>query len=67
MESKLPEILQSPSYQDENFHKAVNGEEQACSSFDIAGSLSQIYNPGYVCKWMDYSFLFERKKISIKN
>jgi hypothetical protein len=55
MESKLPEILQSPSYQDENFHKAVNGEGQA-------GSLSQVYNQGCVCKWMNYRFLFEREK-----
>lgn len=67
MESKLPEVPQSPSNHYANFLKAVKGEEQARSSFDIAGPLSQVFNLGVLAQRMNTKLIFDRDKKQITN
>lgn len=67
MASKLPEVPKSPSNHYANFLKAVKGEEQTRSSFDIAGPLSQVFNLGVLAQRMNTRLIFDRDKKQITN
>ena len=67
MASKLPEVPKSPSNHYANFLKAVKGEEQARSSFEIAGPLSQVFNLGVLAQQLGTKLLFDRDKKKITN
>lgn len=67
MESKLPEVPQSPSNHYANFLKAVKGEEKARSRFEIAGPLSQVFNLGVLAQQLGTKLSFDRKTKQITN
>ncbi|MDR1860648.1 MAG: Gfo/Idh/MocA family oxidoreductase [Bacteroidales bacterium] len=67
MESKLPEVPKSPSNHATNFLKSIKGEEQARSSFDIAGPLSQVFNLGVIAQWLNTKIEFDPVKKKITN
>ena len=67
MESKLPEVPQSPSNHYANFLKAVRGEEKTRSPFEIAGPLSQVFNLGVIAQRLNTKLLFDREKKQITN
>jgi hypothetical protein len=67
MESKLPEVPQSPSNHYANFLKAVKGEEKTRSPFEIAGPLSQVFNLGVLAQRLNTKIVFDREKKKITN
>ncbi len=67
MESKLPEVPVSPSNHYANFLKAVKGEEQTRSPFEIAGPLSQVFCLGVLAQKLDTTLRFDRKTHRITN
>jgi predicted dehydrogenase len=67
MESKLPEVPESPSNHFENFLKACKGEEKCRSSFDIAGPLSQVFTLGTLAQRLNTKLIFDRKTKQITN
>jgi hypothetical protein len=67
MESKLPEVPPSPSNHYENFLLACKGQEEARSSFDIAGPLAQVFNLGVIAARLNTKLLFDRQKKIITN
>lgn len=62
MASHLPIIPASPSNHFANFLKACKGEEQARSSFAIAGPLSQVFCLGVLAQWTGEKIVFNREK-----
>ena len=67
MESKLPEVPESPSNHYENFLLACKGQEETRSSFEIAGPLSQVFNLGVIAARLNTKLLFDRRKKIITN
>ncbi len=67
MASKLPEVPESPSNHFENFLKACKGEEEARSSFDIAGPLSQVFCLGVIAQRLSAKLVFDRETKEITN
>jgi hypothetical protein len=67
MASKLPEVPKSPSNHYKNFLLACKGLEEARSSFDVAGPLSQIFNLGVIAAQLNTKLLFDRQKKVITN
>lgn len=67
MQSKLPEVPRSPSNHYENFLLACKGQEEARSSFDIAGPLAQVFNLGVIAAQLNTKLLFDRQKKIITN
>ncbi len=67
MESKLPEVPQSPSNHYANFLKAVKGEEVARSPFDVSGPLSQVFSLGVLAQQLNVKLTFDRDKKQITN
>jgi predicted dehydrogenase len=67
MQSKLPEVPQSPSNHYANFLLACKGQEECRSSFDIAGPLSQVFNLGVLAQQLNTKLVFDRKTKKITN
>ncbi len=67
MQSKLPEVPESPSNHYENFLLACKGQEEARSCFDIAGPLAQVFNLGVIAAQLNTKLLFDRQKKIITN
>jgi predicted dehydrogenase len=67
MESKLPEVPESPSNHFENFLKACKGEEKTRSPFEIAGPLSQVFCLGVMAQQMGVKLEFDRQTRQIIN
>lgn len=67
IQSKLPEIPESPSNHYENFLLACKGQEEARSSFDIAGPLAQVFNLGVIAAQLNTKLLFDRNRKVITN
>ncbi|WP_026475247.1 Gfo/Idh/MocA family oxidoreductase [Alkaliflexus imshenetskii] len=67
MESKLPEVPQSPSNHYANFLKAVKGEEVARSPFEVSGPLSQVFSLGVLAQQLNVKLTFDRDKKQIVN
>lgn len=67
MASKLPEVPRSPSNHYANFLKAVKGEEETRSPFDIAGPLSQVFSLGVLAQQLNTKLVFDRDKKQITN
>ncbi len=67
MESKLPEVPESPSNHYANFLLACKGEEKCRSSFDIAGPLSQVFTLGVMAQRLNTKLKFDRKSKQITN
>ena len=67
MESKLPEVPQSPSNHYANFLKACKGEEKARSPFEIAGPLCQVFNLGVLAQQLNEKLIFDRETRQITN
>ena len=67
MQSKLPEVPESPSNHYANFLKGCKGEEETRSPFEIAGPLSQVFNLGVLAQQLNTKILFDREKKVITN
>jgi hypothetical protein len=67
MESKLPEVPESPSNHFANFLKACKGEEKTRSPFEIAGPLSQVFCLGVMAQQMGVKLEFDRETRQIIN
>ena len=67
MQSKLPEVLESPSNHYANFLKGCKGGEETRSPFEIAGPLSQVFNLGVLAQQLNTKILFDREKKVITN
>ena len=67
MESKLPEVPESPSNHYENFLLACMGKEQARSRFEISAPLSQVFCLGVIAQWTGRKLVFDREKKQIVN
>ncbi len=67
MESKLPEVPESPSNHFVNFLKACKGEEKTRSPFEIGGPLSQVFCLGVMAQQMGVKLEFDRESRQITN
>jgi len=67
MQSKLPEVPESPSNHFANFLKACKGEEKTRSPFEIAGPLSQVFNLGVLAQQLNTKLIFDRETKQITN
>ena len=67
MESKLPEVPESPSNHFTNFLLACKGEEECRSLFDISGPLNQVLTLGTLAQRLNTKIKFNRKKKKITN
>lgn len=67
MESKLPEVPESPSNHFANFLKSAKGEEKCRSSFAVSGPLSQMMCLGVIAQWRGTPVKFDRTKRRITN
>lgn len=67
MEHLLPEVSESTSNHWVNFFKAVKGEEEARSPFEIAGPLSQIFCLGVLTQKLNTKLKFDRERKRITN
>ena len=67
MESKLPEVPQSPSNHFANFLLSCKGQEQTRSPFHIAGPLSQVFCLGVIAQQLNAKLLFDPQKKQITN
>ncbi|MEM9328407.1 MAG: Gfo/Idh/MocA family oxidoreductase [Bacteroidota bacterium] len=67
MASTLPNVPESPSNHFANFLKACKGEEEARSSFEIAGPLSQVFCLGVIAQQLSSKLLFDRETKTITN
>ncbi|MDP4205098.1 MAG: Gfo/Idh/MocA family oxidoreductase [Bacteroidota bacterium] len=67
MESKLPQVPQSPSNHYKNFLLACKGLEKTRSPFNIAGPLSQVFCLGVIAQRLNTKLLFDRAKKQITN
>ncbi|QIH35109.1 Gfo/Idh/MocA family oxidoreductase [Sphingobacterium sp. DR205] len=67
MESRLPEIPNSPSNHFTNFLKACKGEEKTRSAFEIAGPLSQVFCLGVIAQRLNTKLIFDPTKREISN
>jgi len=67
MESKLPEVPQSPSNHYANFLLSCMGKEKPRSPFSVAGPLSQVFCLGVISQWLGTKVIFDREKKQITN
>ena len=68
MQSKLPEVPQSPSNHYENFLRACQGLEKTRSPFEINGVLSQVFCLGVIAQRLNTQlFLDPRMKVFTNN
>lgn len=67
MASSLPEVPESTSNHYANFLLACKGEENARSSFDVAGPLSQLFCLGVMAQQLDARLEFDRDTKQITN
>jgi predicted dehydrogenase len=67
MQPNLPDVPQSPSNHYANFLKAVKGEEQTRSPFQISGPLSQVFSLGVLAQQMNTKLVFDRDTKQITN
>jgi predicted dehydrogenase len=67
MESKLPEVPQSPSNHYANFLLACLGKEQTRSPFEIAGPLSQVFCLGVIAQRLNQKLTFDATTKQITN
>ncbi|WP_104380940.1 Gfo/Idh/MocA family oxidoreductase [Sphingobacterium sp. HMA12] len=67
MESRLPEVPNSPSNHFTNFLKACKGEEKTRSAFEIAGPLSQVFCLGVIAQRLNTKLIFDPTKKEISN
>ena len=67
MESKLPEVPESPSNHFENFQRAIQGTEKANSPFEVSGPLSQVFCLGTIAQRLNTKIKFDRKTKQITN
>jgi len=67
MESKLPEVPQSPSNHYANFLLSCMGKEKTRSPFSIAGPLSQVFCLGVLSQQLGEKLLFDRETKQITN
>jgi hypothetical protein len=67
MQPNLPDVPQSPSNHYANFLKAIKGEEQTRSPFEISGPLSQVFSLGVLAQQMNTKLVFDRDTKQITN
>ena len=68
MQSKLPEVPQSPSNHYENFLRACQGLEKTRSPFEINGVLSQVFCLGVIAQRLNTQLFFDpRMKVFTNN
>ena len=67
MASSLPEVPKSPSNHYENFLLACKGVEEARSSFEISGPLSQVFTLGVAAQRLSTKLLFDRETKQFTN
>lgn len=67
MQSKLPEIPESPSNHYANFLLACMGKEKSRSPFSVSGPLSQVFCLGVISQWMGEKLIFDREAKQIVN
>ena len=67
MASSLHEVPISPSNHYENFLLACKGEEEARSSFDISGPLSQVFTLGVAAQRLSTRLQFDRETKQFTN
>jgi hypothetical protein len=67
MASKLPEVPRSPSNHYANFLKAVKGDEEARSPFEVSGPLSQVFCLGVMAQLLNTKLAFDRDSKQITN
>ncbi|MCO5235967.1 MAG: Gfo/Idh/MocA family oxidoreductase [Chitinophagaceae bacterium] len=67
MESKLPEVPQSPSNHFANFLNSCKGLEKTRSPFSVAGPLSQVLALGVIAQWINEPLIFDRTTKQITN
>ena len=67
MESRLPEVPQSPSNHYANFLLSCMGKEKTRSPFSIAGPLSQVFCLGVLSQQLGEKLLFNRETKQITN
>ncbi len=67
MQSRLPEVPQSPSNHYANFLLSCMGKEKTRSSFSIAGPLSQVFCLGVLSQQLGEKLLFDRNTKQITN
>lgn len=67
MADKLPKISNENSNHFENFVLSVRGEEHCRSSFDVAGSLSQVFCLGTIAQRLNANLEFDRETKQITN
>ena len=67
MESKLPEVPQSPSNHYENFLRACQGIEKTRSPFEINGVLSQVFCLGVIAQRLNTQLFFDPRTKQFTN
>lgn len=67
MESKLPEVPQSPSNHYANFLLSCLGKEKTRSPFEVAGPLSQVFCLGVMAQRLNIKLEFDTVKKQITN
>ncbi len=67
MESKLPEVPQSPSNHFANFLLACMGEEKTRSPFEIHGPLSQVFSLGVMAQRLNTKIEFDINEKQVTN
>ena len=67
MESRLPEVPESPSNHFANFLLAIMGKEKTRSPFSVSGPLSQVFCLGVIAQWTGEKVVFDRETKQIVN
>lgn len=67
LQSRLPEVPQSPSNHFENFLRACKGEEKTRSPFEISAPLSQVFCLGVITQRLNTKIRFDATKKEIVN
>lgn len=67
MESELPKIPKIPSNHYQNFIRAIRGEEEANSRFEVSGPLSQVLCLGVLAQRLNTKIEFDRKTLQVTN
>jgi hypothetical protein len=67
MESRLPDVPDSPSDHYANFLLACQGKEKTRSPFEIAGPLSQVFSLGVIAQRLNANLTFNPKSKKFRN
>ncbi len=67
MESRLPEVPESPSNHFANFLLACKGQEKTRSPFELAGPLSQVFSLGVIAQQLNTRLVFDLETKQITN